>query len=88
MKELFLWDSTNIGVSYLRLSIGASDLSESTFTYDDMPAGETDVNLTHFSIDKEKQDLIPILKKIVALNPSIKILGSLVFSANTSGAIG
>src|SRR3954462_14001523 len=76
LKELFLWDSTNIGVSYLRISIGASDLSASTFTYDDMPAGQTDPNLTSFSIDKEKQDLIPILKKIVALNPAIKILGS------------
>jgi glucosylceramidase len=76
LKELFLWDSTNIGVSYLRISIGASDLSESTFTYDDVPAGETDVNLAQFSIDKEKQDLIPILKKIIALNPDIKILGS------------
>ncbi|MCS3798023.1 glycoside hydrolase family 30 beta sandwich domain-containing protein [Niastella sp. OAS944] len=76
LKELFLWDSTNIGVSYLRISIGASDLSDSTFSYDDMPAGETDVNLTHFTLNKEKQDLIPILKKIVALNPSIKILGS------------
>ncbi|WP_081171422.1 glycoside hydrolase family 30 protein [Niastella populi] len=76
LKELFLWDSTHIGVSYLRLSIGASDLSASTFTYDDVPAGETDPTLAHFSIDKEKQDLIPILKKIVALNPAIKILGS------------
>jgi glucosylceramidase len=76
LKDLFLWDSTNIGVSYLRVSIGASDLSATTFTYDDLPAGETDVNLTRFSINKEKQDLIPVLKKILALNPSIKILGS------------
>jgi glucosylceramidase len=76
LKELFLWDSTNIGVSYLRISIGASDLSASTFTYDDMPAGQTDPNLANFSIDNEKKDLIPILKKIVALNPNIKILGS------------
>ncbi len=76
LKELFLWDSTYIGVSYLRISIGASDLSATTFTYDDMPAGQTDDNLAHFSIDREKQDLIPVLKKIIALNPSIKILGS------------
>ena len=76
LKELFLWDSTNIGVSYLRISIGASDLSASTFTYDDVPSGQTDLNLTQFSIDRERQDLIPILKKIVALNPKIKILGS------------
>jgi glucosylceramidase len=76
LKELFLWDSTNIGVSYLRISIGASDLSSSAFTYDDMPSGQTDLNLTQFSIDKEKTDLIPVLKKIIALNPAIKILGS------------
>jgi glucosylceramidase len=76
LKNLFLWDSTHIGVSYLRVSIGASDLSSSTFTYDDMPTGQTDQTLSHFTIDMEKTDLIPVLKKIVALNPSIKILGS------------
>jgi glucosylceramidase len=76
LRELFATDGTNIGVSYLRVSIGASDLSATTFTYDDMPTGETDVNLAHFSIEREKQELIPILKKIVALNPAIKILGS------------
>jgi len=76
LKELFLFDSSFIGVSYLRISIGASDLSATTFTYDDMASGETDTSMAHFSIEKEKQDLIPILKKIIALNPSIKILGS------------
>lgn len=76
LNELFRWDSTFIGVSYLRISIGASDLSATTFTYDDMPAGQTDVNLQQFSIDKEKQDLIPVLKAILNINPSIKILGS------------
>lgn len=76
LKEFFAWDSTHIGVSYLRISIGASDLSSSAFTYDDMPAGQTDMSLANFSIDIEKTDLIPVLKKIIALNPSIKILGS------------
>ena len=76
LKELFLWDSTFIGVSYLRVSIGASDLSASTFSYNDLPAGQTDPNLLQFSISKEQTDLIPVLKKIVALNPHIKILGS------------
>jgi glucosylceramidase len=74
LKELFLADGSNIGVSYLRISIGASDLSAETFTYDEVPAGQTDPNLTKFTIDKEREDLIPVLKKIVALNPAIKIL--------------
>lgn len=74
LRELFLADSAHIGISYLRISIGASDLSAAPFTYDDLASGQTDVNLVNFSIDKEKTDLIPVLKKIIALNPSIKIL--------------
>jgi len=73
LKELFLTDGTHIGISYLRISIGASDMSADDFTYDDMLSG-TDVNLDHFSIDKERTDLIPVLKSIIALNPQIKIL--------------
>lgn len=73
LKELFLADSTFIGVSYLRISIGASDMSATTFTYDDVAS---DTTLQQFSIDKEKTDLIPVLKKIIALSPNIKILGS------------
>lgn len=76
LKELFAWDSTHIGVSYLRVSIGASDLSAAPFTYNDLPAGQTDVDQTKFSIDPERTDLIPVLKKVTALFPSIKILGS------------
>jgi glucosylceramidase len=76
LKELFLTDSTSIGVSYLRISIGASDLSATTFTYDDIAGGQTDTDLLQFSIDQEKTDLLPILKKIVTLAPNIKILGS------------
>lgn len=73
LKELFLTDSTHIGISYLRISIGASDMSATDFTYDDLVTG-TDVNLAQFSIDKEKTDLIPVLKSILVLNPNIKIL--------------
>jgi len=73
IKELFSTDSTSIGVSYLRVSLGASDMSAAPFTYDDDPGG-TDVNLAKFSIDIEKTDLIPVLKKIIAINPNIKIL--------------
>lgn len=76
LKELFLADGTNIGVSYLRVSIGASDLSSAPFTYNDLPPGQTDVNLEHFSMNIEKTDFLPVLKKIVALNPNIKIMGS------------
>jgi glucosylceramidase len=76
LKELFATDSTHIGISYLRISIGASDLSAADFTYDDMPAGQVDTGLTHFSIDQEMTDLVPVLKRIIAINPSIKIVAA------------
>jgi glucosylceramidase len=76
LQELFGTDSASIGISYLRVSIGGSDLSEEPFTYDDMPQGQTDPTLQHFSIDRERKDLIPVLKKIISIYPQIKILGS------------
>jgi glucosylceramidase len=76
LKELFSADANSIGISYLRISIGASDLSATVFSYNDLPAGETDLNLDHFSLEPEKTDLIPVLKAILAINPKIKILGS------------
>jgi glucosylceramidase len=71
LRELFSTDSTSIGVSYIRITIGASDMSAATFSYDDVPG---DTTLQHFSLGIEQTDLIPILQKIIALNPNIKIL--------------
>jgi glucosylceramidase len=71
--------SSPIGVSYIRISIGASDMSSNTYTYDDMPAGQTDPALASFSLDPDKAfgtGLIPLLKEILAINPKIKILAT------------
>jgi len=76
LRELFSTDSAAIGISYLRLSIGASDLSASVFSYDDVPAGQTDTELQNFSLGVDTVNLIPVLKEILAINPSIKILAS------------
>jgi glucosylceramidase len=76
LRELFAADGTNIGMSYLRVSIGASDLNERIFSYDDLPAGQTDLNLARFSLEPDKKDVIPVLQEILAINPALKILGS------------
>ena len=76
LKELFATDGSNIGVNYLRVSIGASDLSDHVFSYDDLPAGQTDVALTQFTLTEERKALIPVLKEMLAINPSLKLLGS------------
>ena len=76
LRELFATDATNIGVSYLRISIGASDLDDRVFSYDDLPAGQTDAPLAHFSLAPDQAHLIPVLKEILAISPNLKILGS------------
>lgn len=76
LDELFSTDSTFIGISYLRISIGASDLSSYPYTYNDIPSGQPDVDLSKFSLESEKTHLIPLLKEILAINPNIKIMSS------------
>ncbi|TLM97231.1 glucosylceramidase [Hymenobacter jeollabukensis] len=76
LRELFAADSTWLGVSYLRLSIGASDLSDRVFTYNDLPAGQTDEPMAQFSLQPERADLLPVLREILAINPNIKLLGT------------
>ena len=76
LNELFGNGNNEIGISYLRVSIGASDLNASVFSYDDMPAGQTDVTLSNFNFSQDTVDLIPVLKQILLINPNIKILGS------------
>ncbi|KIO77250.1 glucosylceramidase [Pedobacter lusitanus] len=76
LQELFSTKKNSIGVSYLRISIGGSDLSAETFTYNELPAGQTDINQDKFSMSKEMTDLVPVLKRILAINPDLKILGS------------
>lgn len=76
LNEVFGSGNDGIAVSYLRVSIGASDLSNEVFSYNDMPAGQTDPTLANFSLSKDTVDLIPVLKQILTINPNIKILGS------------
>lgn len=76
LQEFFGNSATSIGVSYLRISIGASDLDPEVFSYNDLPAGQTDVELKRFSLSKDTLHLLPILKEILAINPKIKLMGS------------
>src|SRR5271163_2970539 len=76
LKELFTTGGDGIGVSYLRLSIGSSDMNERVFSYDDLPPGETDVEMAKFNLGPDRTNVIPVLKEILAIQPDIKILGS------------
>jgi glucosylceramidase len=67
---------TGIGLSVLRQPMGASDFAISAYSYDDMPAGQSDSDLQHFSIDHDRAYIIPLLRQALALNPHLKIIGT------------
>ena len=73
LNELFN-KTTGIGVSVLRISIGASDLSSYDYSYNETSG---DVTMANFSLaGPDLTYLIPILKKILIINPDIKILAT------------
>ncbi len=65
-----------IGLDFLRNPMGASDLARSNYTFDDMPAGQTDPNLNDFSISHDLADVLPLTKQAEQLNPGLKVMAT------------
>jgi glucosylceramidase len=67
-----------IGVSFLRQPVGSSDFTAeaSHYTYDDVPAGETDFALRRFSIAHDQARILPLLRRARQLNPALKIMAT------------
>lgn len=74
LNELYGKDGANLGL--VRIPIGASDYIEGNefFTCDDIddPENDGDRALEHFSIEHDA-NIIAVLKKILAINPDVKI---------------
>lgn len=75
LRELFDPEE-GIGISCIRLTLGASDLNSSVFSYDDMPEGQEDFGLRHFSLAQDLNDVVPVMKEILKINPDIHIMSS------------
>jgi glucosylceramidase len=76
MRDLFD-PRRGLGLSYLRQPIGASDfVAGAHYTYDDVPAGQTDFALRHFSIAHDRAEILPLLRQARALNPNLKVMAT------------
>ena len=75
MTKLF-HPSDGIGLNYLRQPMGASDFALGFYSYNDLPRGETDPNLSGFSIERDKSHIIPVIKQAQQLNPNLKIMAT------------
>jgi len=76
MTNLFTRNGPGIGLSFVRDPMAACDLSLSVYSYDDLPAGQTDTNLINFSIAHDQQDIIPLLQLALQLNPQLKTMAN------------
>ncbi len=75
LAELF-GPAPGLGLSFTRLTIGASDFSTTDYSFDDRPKGERDPELAHFSIEPNRADVLPTVKRILAINPELKVMAS------------
>ena len=76
LRNLFGCESDNICLSYLRLSMGASDLDETVFSYNDLADGQEDLTLSRFNLANDTVNLIPLLKEIIEIQPAIKLMAT------------
>ena len=73
LRDLFD-PGAGIGLSLTRLPLGGSDFSITHGTFDDMPAGQTDPKLTHFSIERARADVLPLVKEARRINPALQVM--------------
>lgn len=76
LQDIFGCVGDQTCVSYLRISMGASDLDEKVFSYNDLPKDSTDFKLRQFSLSYDTLHLVPILKSILKISPKIKIMAT------------
>jgi len=73
-----------IALSFLRQPVGSSDLAVAFYSLDDLcqqtaqactsPASADDFGFAHYTLQHDQQAILPLLKKALALNPSLRIM--------------
>jgi glucosylceramidase len=68
---------SGIGLSFLRVPIGGSDyVVGQPYTYDDLPAGQTDPSLARFSLAHDRRYVIPMIGQAFALNRRLSVMAN------------
>lgn len=71
LRSLYTTEGLNLGIG--RLTVGSSDYSAELYTYDDVAE---DTALAHFSIEKDRKYIIPVIKEILAIRPDLYLFAS------------
>src|SRR5262249_57581363 len=67
-----------IGGSFLRQPLGSSAFTAAAqhYSFDDVPAGQTDFPLRHFSIAHDEAQVLPLLRRAKQLNPELSVMAT------------
>lgn len=65
-----------IGLSFTRLTIGASDFSRSHYSLDEIPSRFADRRLQRFDLGPIRNDVLPVTRAALSVNPELKIMAS------------
>jgi glucosylceramidase len=76
LNDLFTRDGKGIGISFMRIPMGATDIAQSVYSYDDQPVGSTDLNLADFSIAHDQAYILPLIQQAKTLNPEMKLMAN------------
>ncbi|MET0580848.1 MAG: glycoside hydrolase family 30 beta sandwich domain-containing protein, partial [Pseudoxanthomonas sp.] len=76
LQELFGNSGNGIGLSFTRLTIGASDFSRHHYSLDDPPHNVADPELRHFTIGPNLADVIPVTRQALSINPQLQVMAS------------
>jgi glucosylceramidase len=73
-----LFGPEGINLDYVRVPMGASDFTATgvPYSYDDLPAGQTDPTLADFSVAHDEAYIIPALQEMLSVNPTVWILAN------------
>lgn len=74
MAELFGRANGGLGLSFTRLTVGASDFSRTHYSFDDSPENAPDPTLRHFSIEPARRFVLPRTREALAINPDLKVM--------------
>ena len=74
MAELFGRANGGLGLSFTRLTVGASDFSMRDYSYDDTPGNVPDPELRYFSIAPARQYVLPRVREALAINPKLLVM--------------
>ena len=74
MTELFGRGANGLGLSFTRLTVGASDFSPTHYSYDDTPGNAPDPGLRYFSIEPARKYVLPRVREALAINPHLRVM--------------